>query len=356
MKVRDKLRKGQLVATVLSGAWRDHEFPPLQISEADLDEVTPLLSASGAAALAWRRISRTPLNTTASAEVLHQSYRLQSLQVAIHQEKVCKVFRLLREASVDALLAKGWAAARFYPDCDLRPAGDIDICVRPGQFRLAEEVLRGPQANDCWVDLHRQFNEISETPFDELFARSTLVRIDQEPIRLLGAEDHLALLCVHLLKHGAWRPLWLCDVSAAIESVPQGFDWQVAVGRSKRRAHLIGCAIGLGAKMLGACTERVPAEAMPSETPAWLISSVLTHWSSLYPGNRLPMQAAPLMAETLRKRRDVVKSILARWPDPVTATFNRSGQFNNLPRLPYQLADFVAGATRFLVNLPSKLN
>lgn len=355
MRRRDDLRKGRLVAAVLSGAWRTEEVSPLEISESDLDEVTPLLCSSGAAALGWRRISKTNLRNSSSAEVLHQSYRLQSLQVAIHEEKVGKVFRLLRQASVDALLAKGWAAAGLYADAGYRPAGDIDICVRPEQFKVAAEVLRGPEANDCWVDLHKQFDEISDTTFDEIYARSTVVKIDEEPIRLLGPEDHLALFCIHLLKHGAWRPLWLCDVSAAVESQPSGFSWEIVLGKSKRRARLIGCAIGLAEAMLGARTKQLPLEAALTTIPGWLVSGVLDHWSNLYPGNRLPMRPAPLMADNLKQRRNIVKSVLERWPDPITATFNRKGQFNSWPRLPYQLADYVYSASRFLVELPTKL-
>jgi hypothetical protein len=355
MKQKDDLRKGKLVAAVLSGSWRGPAFPSLDISEPDLDEVTPLLCSSGAAALGWRRIGRTTLRDSPSAEVLHQSYRLQSLQVAIHEEKVGKVFRLLRQGSVDAFLAKGWAAAGLYSDCDLRPAGDIDICVRQEQFKLAEEILRRPEANDCWVDLHKQFSEISDSTFDQLFARSTIVTINQEPVRLLGPEDHLALLCIHLLKHGAWRPLWLCDIAAALESLPSKFDWDLVLTAGKRRSHWIGCAIGLAGTLLGARIEHLPLEAGLTEIPGWLVPGVLDHWSRLYPGNRLPMQAPPLMAGNLKQRRNIVRGILARWPDPITATFNRKGQFNNFPRLPYQLADFAFSATRFLVELPTKL-
>jgi hypothetical protein len=50
------------------------------------------------------------------------------------------------------------------------------------------------------------------------------VELNGAKIRILGAEDHLRLLCLHLLKHGAWRPLWLCDVAAALESRPSSFD------------------------------------------------------------------------------------------------------------------------------------
>ncbi len=291
----DKLRKGALVAAVLEGAWRESDCAPLHISELELDEITPLLCSSGSGALAWYRVRNTHLQTTSSAEVLHQSYRLQSLQTAIHEEKVEKVFRLLRAASVEAILAKGWAAAGFYSNRDLRPCGDIDICVRAPDLPVAEQVLGSPEASDCWVDLHKHFFEIGDRTIDELFTRSTTVSLGQEQIRILGQEDHLAFLCIHLLKHGAWRPLWLCDIAAAIESLPATFDWQVFMGKSRRRAAWIATAIGLTHRLIGARVEHLPLEARQIQVPEWLVHAVLAHWSTLFPADHLPIRPAHLL-------------------------------------------------------------
>src|SRR6267142_3901708 len=355
MRNRRDIRKGLLVAMVLDGAWRSSDFPPINITQHDLDEVTPLLCTSGVAALAWRRLSNTHLHESLSAEVLHQTYRLQSLQSAIQEEKIERVFRMLRAASVDAILAKGWAAAAFYTNRDLRPCGDIDICVRPSDFTMAQEILRRPEANDCLVDLHRYFTEINDRSIKEIFERSIVVRLGHEQIRLLGPEDHLALLCIHFLKHGAWRPLWLCDIAAALESLPATFDWNIFLGRNRRRMAWIGCAVGLVHRLLGARIGHLPLKPEQTEVPAWLIRGVLEQWSSLFPADHLPIHPPPLMANNLRTGRNIINGVIERWPDPITATFNLGGSFNNLPRLPYQLADFIVLTTRYLIHLPAKL-
>src|SRR5258705_10475115 len=114
MKSKEALHKGNLVAEVLSGSWRSAGIPSLHMTEADLDAVTPLLYDSGTAALGWHRLKQTPLRNSSSAEVLHQAYRLQSLQSEIHEQKVEKVFRLFREAGIEGVLAKGWASAGSY--------------------------------------------------------------------------------------------------------------------------------------------------------------------------------------------------------------------------------------------------
>src|SRR2546421_8126775 len=193
MRNRRDLHDALPISTVLGGAWRSSEFPPIDITEHELDEVTPLLCTSGVAALVWRRISNTHLHTSSAAEVLRQAYRLQSLQSDIQEEQIERVFRLLRAASVDAILAKGWAAAAFYRNRDLRACGDIDIYVRPPDFSMAQEVLSRPEANDCWVDLHKHFLEINDRNIDEIFARTAVVQLGHEQIRLLSPEDHLAL-------------------------------------------------------------------------------------------------------------------------------------------------------------------
>src|ERR1700682_1574110 len=203
---------GQLIARALMGAWRSKDLPPLELCESELDQVTPLLMGSGAAALGWRVVSGSSLRESASGELLHQAYRLQSLQSEIQAQKIEKVFRLLREASLEAILAKGWVAAGLYPDRTLRPYGDIDICVRAEDYKLVAKLFSSPEGNDCWIDLHRQFSEIGNRSVAELFSRSKMQKVGKEQARVLGDEDHLALLCIHLLKHSAWRPLWLCDV------------------------------------------------------------------------------------------------------------------------------------------------
>lgn len=355
MRSREMSRKGSLVATMLSGAWRSSPFPPLHISEAELDEVTPLLYGSGAAALGWRRLTDTDLRNTSSAEVLHQAYRLQSLQADIHEQKIEKVFRLLRRARVDAVLAKGWVAARLYGDTAVRAYGDIDICVRPEQFKFAEEVLGATEANDCWVDLHKHFYEIEERTIDEIFARSRLISLGEEQIRTLCPEDHLALLCIHFLKHGAWRPLWLCDIGAAIESLPASFDWNLCLGRNKTRASWIICAIGLAKRLLRARTENLPITAEAMGPPPWLVENVLQQWAHPFAINQSPISHPVPMTHLLRHPAGLLEGLRKRWPNAIIATVSVNGKFNNFPRLPYQMANCISRMGRLLIHGSSEL-
>ncbi|HWN11884.1 MAG TPA: nucleotidyltransferase family protein [Pyrinomonadaceae bacterium] len=350
--MKPTVRKGELVARVLAGSWRASKLPPLEISALELDEVSPLLYGSGAAALGWRRLSQTDLRESPPAELLHQAYRLLALQSEIHEEKIERVFRLLRQSSIEAVLAKGWAAAGLYPERTLRPYGDIDLCVHPRHFNLAKKVLAAPEVNDCWIDLHEHFSELADRKIDDVFARAASVSLRSETIRIVGREDHLALSAIHLLKHGAWRPLWLCDIGAAVESLPASFDWETCLGRDQKRAGWIVSAIGLANRLLAANVQALPVSAKAVELPEWLVENVLKHWANPFAINQPPMRHPIPMAAQWRSPRGLAKALRERWPDPILATISVNGRFNSFPRWPYQVANCMSRILRVVTRSP----
>jgi hypothetical protein len=325
MSSRNGSHKGLLVAAVLAGSWRSSNYPPLEITEDELEEITPLLCQFGAAALAWRRLRETTLADSAAADALRQSYRHQSLKSELHQQQVEKVFRTFRERQIEAILFKGWAASTLYYQNDLRPPGDIDVIVRAEEFARAQEVLRSSEARDCNVDLHKELEEIPDRSFNELFARSRVLPLGDQSIRILGPEDHLALLCIHLLKHGAWRPLWLCDVSAGVESTDRTFDWNICFGQSATRRGWILAAISLARVFLKADTSSCPAT-VPSSLPSWLTESVLRQWSDPRLIDRAPLNHPVPMSQVLRRREGLIEGLRQRWPNPILATISVNGE------------------------------
>ena len=347
--------RGDLVSVVLGGAWRRPPATSLSLSKSQLDEVTPLLYGSGAAALGWWRVRDTELGKTSSAEVLHQAYRLLVLQSAIHEEHIKTVFRLLRGHSIEAILVKGWVAAGLYPERALRPYGDIDLCVKTSDWKTASEVLASPEAAGCWTDLHEGFSELNDRTIDQLFERSRLLDLEDVQVRVLSPEDHLALLAIHLLKHGAWRPLWLCDIGAAIESLPSDFDWDICLGHNKRRAGWIACAIGLAHRLLGARIQDLPTAIRNQKLPDWLVHNVLKQWENPFATNQPPMSHPLPIMESLRHPNGIWKAIRARWPNPIIATISVNGKLNGAPRFPYQLGNCVSRLGRFLAHLPKEL-
>lgn len=350
MKEIHKASRGALLSAILAGSWRAGPISSLNISEQELDEVTPLLYGSGGSALGWWQVRQTPLNSTSSGQVLHQAYRLQILQSAIHEEKIKRVFRLLRESSIEAILVKGWAAANLYPEKALRPYGDIDLCVRPSDFKAATTLLAGPEAKGCWVDLHKGFSEIKERSVDQLFGRSQFLDLDGEQVRVLSDEDHLALLAIHLLKHGAWRPLWLCDIGAALEAQSPDFNWDTCLGVDKKRSGWIACTVKLAEYFLGAKTTNEPVSVRKQTLPRWLIQNVLRQWDSPFAINQPPMSHRMSMTNQLRHPTGLWEALRVRWPNPILATVSVNGKFNQSPRWPYQLGNCFLRLGQFLTH------
>ncbi|HKV39806.1 MAG TPA: nucleotidyltransferase family protein [Blastocatellia bacterium] len=345
----------ELISTVLSGSWRP-EPEPLDVTADGLNRISRQLLASGAAALAWRRARISALKDSPASQELRQAYKLQTLHSGLHEREILEVLSRLREDGVEPILVKGWAVARAYPEKGLRPYGDIDLIVRPKHLPAANTVLAHPRAEMYNADLdHKEFASMSEARIEGLFDRSRLVPLGDSNVRVLAAEDHLVFLCLHALRHGAWRPLWLCDIAAELEARPADFDWDLCLGGGRRQSDWVACAIGLAHRLVGANLDRTPLEARATNLPGWLISSVLEQWENPYPMEHAPFNYRAPMATYLRHPAGLLRDLLARWPNKIEATISVGGPMNRLPRLPFQIGNGLLRIGRFAVGLRSGL-
>ena len=219
---------------------------------------------------------------------------MHSLEACMHEQSIAEAFDRCRAAGVEPLLAKGWAVARLYPEPGLRPYGDIDLFVRPEEYATAETALAGFRPRRLLLDLQRGFPDLADHPLQEVFAHSQVSECGGVQVRTVGPEDQLRHLCVHLLRHGAWRPLWLCDVAAAVESADVDFDWDYCLRGRRQRTQAVVCAVGLAHQLLGARIEHTPLADRARRLPRWLVPAVLRQW-----GVRHELNA--LMATTLRR-------------------------------------------------------
>jgi hypothetical protein len=343
---------GSLVAAILTCSWRQSP-PPLESSAEELTRVTPLLLGSGAAALAWWRVRNSELRSSPEALQLQHAYHHFTLESDLHERDIKHVFTLFYAAGVEPLLVKGWASARPYPEPGMRVYGDIDLYVRPQQHEAALRVMKSPECSRYMIDLvYDELSRLDKQSFDELYARSQRLKLDEVAIRIPSPEDHLRIQCLHLLKHGAWRPLWLCDVAAAVENLPADFDWELCLGRDNPQADWVACTIGVAHQLLGAEVDNTPVADRARSLPRWLVPAVLKQWEKPCAADHHPYE---LMANTFRNRAGVLEALRNRWPEPIQATVLMRGPFNELPRLIFQLVYYQAQAARFLIRLPKEL-
>jgi hypothetical protein len=83
--------------------------------------------------------------------------------------------------------------------------------------------------------------------------------------------------------------------------------------------------------------------------PEWLVDTVLKQWSNPFARYQAPMSHPVPMAEVWRRPSALMDGLRQRWPNPIIATISVHGRLNELPRLPYQLANCVARVVRFVV-------
>jgi hypothetical protein len=329
--------RGRLVAANLQGAWR-RQPPSPTISAADLALVAPLVQQSGGGALGWWAIRGSPLRDEPGADLLHQTYRFDALGAAIHERELGELLSALNAAGIDPLLAKGWAAARLYPEPGLRPYDDFDLLVPHKQFDEARAILRD-DANWGLVDLHQSFAELADRSVEELYAHSVTAPLQDLAVRVLGPEDHLRLLCQHLLRHGAWRTVWLCDVAAALESIPPHFDWDYCMRGDPRRGEWVRVCFGLAQQLLGATPARCVPTA-PVTLPSWLTCTVLAEWGRNEPHH----SPGPLKMIWQNHGQLALQELRRRWPNPLVATVFCHAAIKDTPRLPLQVANYVVSA------------
>jgi len=257
-------RRGEVIASVLARSWRA-DPPATRVRPDDLARVTPLLVATGAAGLAWRTTKLRP-DLLTIAEPLHRAWLLEVGRERLRDEMVAALAAAAAAKGVEVMIYKGWAAARFYPEPGLRPSGDIDVIVKPDDARAAEEIAA--TVPGIALDIHRSPPPGLGTS-GELLARAAQITVDGAEIAVPATADHVLMSAWHMFKHGAWRPLWLCDIATMLEADPQE-------GRPVEEpyASYRSVAAGLAATALEARTEHLMA-------PDWVRQTVAEEWGSL---------------------------------------------------------------------------
>ncbi len=137
------------------------------------------------------------------------------------------------EQSIDALPLKGPALAlALYGDATLRSCNDLDLLVRRDDYTRAEALLLdqgfvGRETDDYHrrfvrhgipVELHVEIASPRYFPFDSdgIWKRSRVENFRGKPMRAMCDEDLVLYLCLHGLKHGFSRLIWILDAARAL--------------------------------------------------------------------------------------------------------------------------------------------
>jgi hypothetical protein len=307
--------------------------------------VKPLLLGSGAGALGWRRLRSSEAARSPAGFELQQAYRLHAIEALLHERQLMRVVGRLHGAGVEPLLGRGWVAARHYPEACLRPYRDFDVYVGAVQREAARRALEGEEAP---VVLNVGCADLDDRAWSRLNERAQSVPLAGGPIRVLGPEDHLRMLALQMLRRGACRPLWLCDLAAVVETTHDSFDWDHFLSGDRRRTEWSCCALALARDLIEADLAGAPPAVTGRLLPPWLIRAVLRQWSL----GSAAQRPRPGGADERPQPRGTTP---ARWPNPIEATIGLGGPINGMPRLPFQLAECVSRTARLTLRRPGSV-
>jgi hypothetical protein len=334
------------VAAALAQAWRVSP-PAWEPDRGSLALVEPLLVASGAGALAWRRLRLADEARSPAGFALQQAYRLHAVESLLHERQLVRVLARLHAAGVEPLLGRGWAAARHYPEAGVRPYRNFDLYVGAAQQQAARAALEDEQAR---VALTVGCAELNDRPWSVLNERAQSVALPGGQVRVFGPEDHVRLLSLHMFRHGACQPLWLCDVAAIVESTSATFDWAHFLSGDRRRTEWACSALVLARDLLGADLTGAPPPVTARSLPQWIVSTTLRQWSER-PAEAVRPGREPFVAR-LARPQDALRALRARWPNGIEATVGLGSPFNAIPRFPFQLAECVSRTARLTLRRP----
>jgi hypothetical protein len=168
-------------------------------------------------------------------------------------------------------------------------------------------------------------------------------------IRILGAEDEFRMVALHGLSHGLCRPLWLCDLAVALETLPDGFDWRLATEGDPWLSDGVRCALGLAEDLLKVklADAGVPEAWCTRPLPSWLVPAALRAF-----GAERHYMDLDDPTELLHSPSALIRAAMLRWANPLEVTYRRRAPWGNQPRLPYRILDYLIRSGGFLRRLP----
>ena len=232
---------------------------------------------------------------------------VRSLQLVGDLKRIAAV---LAKASRPIIALKGpTLAGTLYANPAFRPFTDIDLVVKDADEAAVAAVLgelgyaeHSVPAQEWW---HAHGHHVHDgAPVHRTFmgSRQRLVELHADPLQLglrpaceaerwarsvpvpdipgasmLGPEDQLVQLSVHLHKHGFSRLIWLKDLDLLLRAGLTGFDWDIieSVARAEGVTTSVWHSLRLAARVLNA---PLPIGALARFRP--LLWSQLLHGSS----------------------------------------------------------------------------
>ncbi|MEP7076930.1 MAG: nucleotidyltransferase family protein [Acidobacteriota bacterium] len=271
---------------------------------------------------------------TSEAAISTDDLRWFSLQRKVKEDTIKRVFDLFRSNGIEPVLIKGWAAARNYREDIPRDYIDTDIAVAASDYDQARQICDSNASEGLAIDLHRELRHLDSLPWNDLFANSDIVKIDDSDIRVLRPEDHLRVLCIHWLNDGGANKIRLWDIYYAVANRPPDFGWTRCLETiSEYRRRWIITAIAITHEYLGLKVDDLPFHEEAATVPVWIRKCLEREWNST-------VRLEPVIMH-LRSPSSLAQQIVKRIPpNPLRATIEMEGRIDARTRIFYQIGCF----------------
>ena len=346
-------RTGSLVARALRGSWRVN-LDALDLTSGEFERIAPLLMSSGTAGLGWRAAAQDPaLYECAEKAGLRDAARRLAITDTLRQRSFARIIRIANDAGVAPLVFKGWSVAPVYAEAWLRPWGDIDILatiddldrIRLAFADLSEEspqsrngdvhvVKTGPGDTAASVDLHGALPDLYAANAATVLGRAQRIELAEgERLLVPCDEDGLRIVILHFLRHGGWRPLWLCDVAGLVEAARPDFDWDLCLTSDTTVRDWMLATIDVAHQLLGCRIDHAP-QLSPGHAPPWFLKAILAEWDA-------PIAYHERMSAVSRPVRPWVW-LREKWPNPIRAAFTQQRPMPSRPPVFGRASQFLA--------------
>jgi hypothetical protein len=231
------------IARTLAAATPARILTDQRLGSADVAaEVTASAGYHGLVPLLWAAIEHADV-PAALRSAVHDAYLPLVARALRLQHLLTVVDTALRDADVAYAVYKGPAAARYYPEPELRSFGDIDMLVHRPDLERVDDALRAAGLQGGWqgvpegyaetdyqlpgfgtLDLHWHVmrepavRAAYRLDTDVMLARARRVACPAGSVPVLDPVDELIAVATHACFDGAYRLGWLVDVGRLLLS------------------------------------------------------------------------------------------------------------------------------------------
>ena len=259
----------------------------------------------------------------------------QQLSNIAHQRKLAMVFSSSSLRDNRPILIKGWSVGRFYSEGHFRVCNDVDLIFPESDQDMLSTTL-GDLSSVAAIDAHFGPRHLDKLSFEELFAGSYEVELDNIPIRVLSDEDNLRVTAVHWLTDGGVNKERLWDIYYLVKNRRPDFDWDRCLNSSGivRRSWVIA-AIATASDHLGLDVSELPIAVREFQLPSWFQRTLQKEWER-------GIYTRRILSTVLTKPKYLLEQLNRKLPpNPIAATIETERPIDDTSRMPAQVGSFM---------------